>query len=363
MRLGGLHSGSGFLNGAMADVRLFNYVLNPSQVFSLYAPAALPTPWAEDDIGAVGSEGYAVYNVAASTWSVGGGGADIASASDRFHFVSQPVTGPCTVAARVVTGAVNSDGSTNANAKAGIMLRGAAAPDAPFVGLFLTQGQGLQLLYRDTTGASVAQQGTNIPLSVVAPAWLRLVREGRLVTASYALTAGAPTGSNWVAIATHSITLPASALAGLAVCSRDASDLATATFSGVGVLTPAAAWRQLWFGSADDSGDAADGADPDGDGIVNLLERAFGLDPTRADRSRLPKGRLDGDVFVMEYRRAVAATDLVFAPEWSQDLAQWSSDGVLDSVVSTDGTTETRAATVQRSGRGALFMRLRLARP
>ena len=39
------------------------------------------------------------------------------------------------------------------------------------------------------------------------------------------------------------------------------------------------AWRQRHFGSPDDAGLGADGQDPDGDGVVNLLEYAFGMDP------------------------------------------------------------------------------------
>jgi hypothetical protein len=39
------------------------------------------------------------------------------------------------------------------------------------------------------------------------------------------------------------------------------------------------AWRQQHFGSPDDAGLGADGQDPDADGVANLLEYAFGLDP------------------------------------------------------------------------------------
>lgn len=39
------------------------------------------------------------------------------------------------------------------------------------------------------------------------------------------------------------------------------------------------AWRQQHFGSPDDAGLGADGQDPDGDGVINLLEYAFGMDP------------------------------------------------------------------------------------
>lgn len=42
-------------------------------------------------------------------------------------------------------------------------------------------------------------------------------------------------------------------------------------------------WRALFFGTTNNTGNAADNADPDGDGLPNLLEYAFGLDPTHFD--------------------------------------------------------------------------------
>jgi len=44
-------------------------------------------------------------------------------------------------------------------------------------------------------------------------------------------------------------------------------------------FTPLNTWRQANFGTVDNSGSAADNADPDGDGIPNLLEYALGIDP------------------------------------------------------------------------------------
>ena len=46
-----------------------------------------------------------------------------------------------------------------------------------------------------------------------------------------------------------------------------------------------AQWRALYFGTTNNSGAAANNADPDNDGIPNLLEYAFGLNPTNLDQS------------------------------------------------------------------------------
>ncbi|HRJ11239.1 MAG TPA: hypothetical protein PLP58_21840 [Prosthecobacter sp.] len=53
--------------------------------------------------------------------------------------------------------------------------------------------------------------------------------------------------------------------------------IAQANISG---LTPIESWRQVHFGTTDNTGNAADLFDHDLDGLVNLLEYAFGLNPT-----------------------------------------------------------------------------------
>ena len=45
-------------------------------------------------------------------------------------------------------------------------------------------------------------------------------------------------------------------------------------------LGPLQAWREIYFGSPDNAQEASDTADPDGDGIPNLLEYATGSSPT-----------------------------------------------------------------------------------
>lgn len=55
------------------------------------------------------------------------------------------------------------------------------------------------------------------------------------------------------------------------------------------ILSHIDAWRQQHFGTSANSGDAADDADPDSDDLANLLEYAFGLDPTSPSRQGLPE--------------------------------------------------------------------------
>lgn len=52
-------------------------------------------------------------------------------------------------------------------------------------------------------------------------------------------------------------------------------------------FTQIESWRQAKFGHPGNQGDRHDDADPDGDGVANLLEYAFNLEPTLADRQVL----------------------------------------------------------------------------
>jgi len=125
----------------------------------------------------------------------------------------------------------------------------------------------------------------------------------------------------------------------------------------------AAAWRQQWFGITANAGDAADTADPDHDRIINILERAYNLDPTVADTSGWPAGALNGSSFTLIYRKSLAATDLIFQVVRSFDLAQWTTNGITDAVASSDGSTEIHDASVPLDGGNAQFLRLQVTAP
>jgi hypothetical protein len=98
---------------------------------------------------------------------------------------------------------------------------------------------------------------------------------------------------------------------------------------------PYSAWRFARFSTAQLAAPliSGDSADPDGDGIANLLEYAFGLEPLSADSSatapdRLPAVALDApNHLTLSYFHAADRPDLVFAVEYTTDLAApaWQS--------------------------------------
>lgn len=107
------------------------------------------------------------------------------------------------------------------------------------------------------------------------------------------------------------------------------------------VANPQAAWRQTHFGSANNTGDAADAADPDFDGMPNILEYAFGLQPRQGANGTLRfvgglleeagppvvAGESVGGEPVMQAqfmrRKNAAALGLGYTVEFSADLTFW----------------------------------------
>jgi autotransporter-associated beta strand protein len=120
-------------------------------------------------------------------------------------------------------------------------------------------------------------------------------------------------------------------------------------------------WRLAKFGTVENTGNAADTADADGDGLANLAEYALGLDPTRPDPSP-GSVVLNGSVLEYRYTRSLAAKNagIVYLVEWSDTLAanDWSTAGVVETVLSASGDREEIKATVSPTG-SRRFMRLR----
>ena len=464
LRIGSMQPGGGFFPGTMDDVRLYNYQLSASQVAALFTPQPLPAPWTNTDIGSPGSPGYANY--ASGNWTLGGSGGDIWLGTDQFQFAYSNFAGAGSLVARLTSGAIISDGTTNANAKAGIMFRDSPATNAPFVALVHDQGQGVQFLYRDSTGANAGQQGAN--LAVNPAVWLRLVRSNNTFYAYYSTIASAPTPANWILIGSHTTALANAAVVGVVDCSHDNAKLANTAFTGVSVspptpptispvpdqviaentstpvlavtlgdalvtgnnlvltassantnlvsnanivlggggssrtvqVTPAAfqsgaatitlvvnngqptastatnsflitvltsaagSWRQQYFGTTANTGSAADTADPDGDGIANVMERFFGLNPLAADpSSALPAAAMLGTNLSLTYTHSLTATDLAYQVQWSPDLFGWLTNNVTDIGMSTNGNNEVRQGSVPASTGNPLFMRVQVTSP
>jgi len=109
-----------------------------------------------------------------------------------------------------------------------------------------------------------------------------------------------------------------------------------------------AAWRDSTFG-ADAGNPAISGphADPDGDGVKNLLEYALGRNPLAASRAGLPTvsrqtftvDGQQGTYLTLTFTKPNAVTDVGYNVEVSGGLASWGGGAVLESATDNGETT------------------------
>ena len=130
--------------------------------------------------------------------------------------------------------------------------------------------------------------------------------------------------------------------------------------------TSLATWKASRFSLAElaDPGISGDSADPDGDGILNLLEYKLGLDPRNVTAEGLPSSRIAGGYFFFTYTLNKSALDVSLDLDFSTDLVTWrESSGVLQEVEVVEGA-ETKTITLR--GRDPIsatrqgFLRLRV---
>jgi hypothetical protein len=141
-------------------------------------------------------------------------------------------------------------------------------------------------------------------------------------------------------------------------------------------------WRAMYFATRANAGDAANGADPDQDGLANLLEYAVGLDPTHPDSapSLAPVvAHAEGaDWFACEFFRNTNATDLTYSVEAADvlpasawvDLASyrsgtgWSGPGHVEEMIGEPNRVKVRVREAQPLHAFTnRFLRLRVTQP
>ncbi|HLH55924.1 MAG TPA: lamin tail domain-containing protein [Verrucomicrobiae bacterium] len=203
------------------------------------AQGQLPANWSDQDIGSPSQPGSASF--ANGIWSVAGGGADIWTASDQFHFAYETSSSAITMQARVT-----SVQNTDPWAKAGLMLRDSTDPAAVFADVVATPGNGVSFQWR---AATAGQCGYSQVSGISIPVWLKLTRSGDQFSAYYS-----PDGAAWTSIGpSETITMVDTPLAGLAVTAHNDAFLCSASFDNLVISnTPApppnpfGVYRQLW---------------------------------------------------------------------------------------------------------------------
>ena len=173
---------------------------------------------------------------------------------------------------------------------------------------------------------------------------------------------GVPVFANGTSTDT-AVTFPVSGRYGLRLT---ASDGQVMTFddavADVALPTPYDSWRLAQFGAeAGNPVVAGELADPDGDGVANLLEYAFATEPRRAGGAAVTAGEVDEGLLAVDYRINLDATDVVAAVQWSEDLGTWSDAPATVTVLGESGRVRTVRATVPADG-VRRFLRVKVTR-
>ena len=124
-----------------------------------------------------------------------------------------------------------------------------------------------------------------------------------------------------------------------------------------GILSVTAPTFSDW---ANGLSDPAKNADPDRDGIPNLLEYFLGLNATSPSSTGMIH-TLGNGTLTLDYPRSKALNGSSGFVEWTTTFSTWSTANVTDSLLSDQGAYETRRATVPiLPGETKKFLRLRV---
>ncbi|MBC8012077.1 MAG: HYR domain-containing protein [Burkholderiales bacterium] len=330
-------------------------------------PPAPAAPWTVQNIGAqpltAGTARHDVANrvmLVTGTGGTSGTGAsgDIWSGtSEGFTFVSRPWSGDGVFTARVW-----SFSATDTGAKAGLMFRETSATGAKNSVIYLTPGGSAIFQNKTSTSGGVT---TSTTTGRVLHEWIRLVRAGNTFTGFYS-----DDGVTWAqqgAAVTHNLTGTALAV-GLAVAPRTGGQTASAIFDHLTLHAPLDTWRLANFGTDQNTGPAADLADPDFDSAPNLLEYALGTLPTDPASVSLPSPQVSGlspQPLFLQLTFLRARSDLTYTVEATSDLAApspWpaiaTNPGTVGQSVTVTDTVDLPAANPPRR-----FLRLRVVAP
>ena len=181
--------------------------------------------WSSDDVGGVGVRGS--VNATAASLIVSGGGTDMWSTADAFHFASTTWTGDGDLVVRVASLVKPADA---AFAMAGITFRESLAANARHGSLLVSSEGKLKFRWRTEVGGTTASEGPRAG-STYAPRWLKLSRRGNVFRAFASVD-----GSTWAEVHTaQSIALPAAVQVGAWTLRSGGSGVAAATFTGLAI--------------------------------------------------------------------------------------------------------------------------------
>lgn len=223
-----------------------NVALTSNQYFAYYVPLAL------DDLHCT------VTGITISTpmqvqlkllyknglgYTLQGSGAGITGTADACQFVYQPQTGDGISICRV-TSIVN----TNADAKAGLMVRQSTAVGDPMAGIFVTPTNGVEFVTRATAGASAV---VTTVAGITTNVWLKLSIVGGLYSGYYSVD-----GLNWIQVGTSTAITMSTTLVGLVTTATNNSVKTTSVFDHIVTPSGTGSWTSVDVGSVGLAGSA-----------------------------------------------------------------------------------------------------------
>jgi len=126
-------------------------------------------------------------------------------------------------------------------------------------------------------------------------------------------------------------TTPA-ATATYTVSAANASGSTTASVN-ITVYSTIQSWRQEWFGTTNNSGEAADGADPYNTGLPNLVVFAFlgpNQNPAQASISQMPQAKAGGGNFYFSFTQTAGVSGVTYGAQWTPSLTTGSWQSLTD---------------------------------
>lgn len=189
---------------------------------------------------------------------------------------------------------------------------------------------------------------------------------------------GAIATYNNVSVANHTFQVKARDSAGrwgsVAVFNLNIVNALSAPVAAAARSTPAAiglaSWKASAFGSSQSANAAIsdDGADPDRDGLANLLEYGLGTPPLVPSSKAMtptepgtPLAGVSNGHLTLTYRCDRRKIDIELIPQWSNDLKTWHTSDITESIVPVEGGNDNEV-TARCSNPAGKFMRLSVTR-
>jgi len=206
---------------------------------------SLPSPWVDQDVGAVGARGSASSS-GYSSFLVAGSGIGIGSNADSFHYVYQPLNGDGQIVVKVST-----QENTSSSAAAGVMIRENTDPSSKHASMLITPSNAVFFQRRLATGGATSQT-VLAGAGITAPYWVKLVRSGDTLTGYWWST-----GTSWSPLGSDTISMDADVLIGVVVASGASTVFSTSTFTELDIESESTPGRNhsndiptRWIGDA-----------------------------------------------------------------------------------------------------------------